>query len=120
MKKTFYTLILLSIGMLFSIPTYSQGSERVPLQHVTDGYETDVIKLSRGMNGKITSITTSRCNSCPIERYKVINKTKVYIGRQEVTFDDITQYNGKSGTVAYYVNTNDLDHLRFFDLEDAQ
>ncbi|WP_197475992.1 MULTISPECIES: hypothetical protein [unclassified Oleiphilus] len=125
MKKTYRLTLSLLIGLLFSSLAYSDAKNNIgedrdpptPLEHVTLGYETESIELNRGLNGKVHSIEARECPTCALNKYKVTAASKAYISSQAVPFDELTKYNGKSGAVSYYPETNELHHLRYFNLE---
>ena len=128
MKNLHSLSILLFVSLLLSPPGYSDTRAKVgdkrkpplPMKHVTKGYETDSIQLSRGLDGKIVSIETRACNTCELNKYTITPKTKAYVGQHQVTLNDLTKYNGKAGSISFYPSTKELHHFRFFNLEAAQ
>lgn len=118
MKKTL--LFSLSLLMLASASVHSDEYRRIPLEHLTQGYETKEIFLNRGLDGKIDGIETKPCPSCSKEFYTVSSQTIFYIGSKVVSLDELTSFNGKSGAISYYPKTKELQHVRFFNFEVAQ
>jgi hypothetical protein len=114
--------------MLLSTSAYSDltpkvGEKRapsIPMEHLTQGYEAESIEFNRGLDGRINSIEVLRCTSCTIETFSVTDSTKAYAGEHQIALEDLSAYNGKSGSIAYYPKTKELHHFRFFNLEAAQ